>query len=383
MRIVALDLGLRTTDWCEVRDGVVVARGRVGRTEELVEVLGPDEPPARVGFEACREAWSVNDQLRQWGNEPVMLDTTRVRAIGVGSHGRKNDRMDAEVLAIALERGHVAVAHVLSDHGRRLREALEKHRALTETRKRLVTHARGLARGRGVLVPSCATDDFAKNLRGAHLPESLQGLLEPLLPPLEQVTWQLATVDLEVQQLCEAGTNPVLDRLASVPGVSVLSAAAFMSVIDDPNRFRYASDVVAYIGLCPSERSSGGKQRLGAITKRGNSYLRWMLVQSAWCILRTRTGDPLGLWGHRVAARRGRMRAAVAVARRLARVLFSLWRDGTYYDPKVFAADKWASNEQQSQRQQVAAQRAATKLRRQRRIHEQTRESSVGQEVTA
>lgn len=383
MRIVALDLGLRTTDWCEVKDGVVIARGRVGRVQELVGVLGPNQPPARVGFEACREAWAVNDRLREWGNEPVMLDTTRVRAIGVGSHGRKNDRMDAEVLAIALERGHVALAHVLSQSGRQLREALEKHRALTETRKRLVTHARGLARGRGILLPSCATEDFAKHLRESRLPDALESLLEPLLPPLEHVTYQLAAVDLEVQQLCKAGSDPVLDRLASIPGVSVLSAAAFMSVIDDVRRFRHASDVVAYIGLCPSERSSGGKQRLGAITKRGNSYVRWMLVQSAWCILRRRDGDPLAAWGQAVAKRRGRMRAAVAVARRLARVLFSLWRDGTYYDPKTFSADKWGSADEAAERQQLAATRAKAKLERQQRTRQQTPEPVATQEVNA
>lgn len=293
MRIVALDLGLRTTDWCEVKDGVVIARGRVGGTEEL----------------------------------------------------------------------------------------FEKHRALTETRKRLVTHARGLARGRGIQLPSCATDDFAVHLRESRLPEPLHSLLEPLIPPIEHVTYQLAAVDLEVQQLCEAGSDPVLDRLASVPGVSVLSAAAFMSVIDDVRRFRHASDVVAYIGLCPSERSSGGKQRLGAITKRGNSYVRWMLVQSAWCILRRRDGDPLSAWGQVVAKRRGRMRAAVAVARRLARVLFSLWRDGTYYDPKTFSADKWSSVEQAAGRQQVAATRAKAKLERQRRTRQRTPEPVATQEV--
>jgi hypothetical protein len=77
------------------------------------------------------------------------------------------------------------------------------------------------------------------------------------------------------------------------------------------------------------------------------------------------------------------MRAAVAVARRLARVLFSLWRDGTYYDPKAFATDKWATVDQAAQRQRVAAAHATAKLRRQRRIHEQTRELGAGQEVSA
>lgn len=377
MRVLALDLGLKTTDWCEVAHGQVVGRGRVNSILELESVLGPERPPARVGFEACREAWHVYDLLRAWGNDAVIFDTTRVRAMGVGSHGRKNDRMDAEVLAIALERGYAALSHVLSVPARLLREALERHRALVETRKRLVTHARGLARGRGIQLPACATEDFASNLRRAELPAFLSELIEPMLAPLEIVNLQLTKVDLHIQQLLEESPDPLLERLASVPGVSVVSAAAFVSVIDDVHRFRSASQVVAYVGLCPSERSSGGKQRLGAITKRGNAYLRWILVQSAWCILRTRSQDELVTWAHAVAKRRGRMRAAVAVARRLIGILFALWRDGTYYDGKTAHVDRlrWKTlaqgsapaDEEARQRTARLATLASNKIRRHQR----------------
>jgi len=276
-------------------------------------------------------------------------------------------------LAIALERGYAALSHVLSVRARLLREALERHRALVETRKRLVTHARGLARGRGIQLPACATEDFAFHLRRAELPVFLSDLIEPMLAPLETVNLQLTKVDLHIQQLLEESPDPLLERLASVPGVSVVSAAAFVSVIDDVHRFRSASQVVAYVGLCPNERSSGGKQRLGAITKRGNAYLRWILVQSAWCILRSRSQDELVMWAHAVAKRRGRMRAAVAVARRLTGILFALWRDGTYYDGKTAHVDRlrWKGaapvDEAQRQRTALLASNASNKIRRHQR----------------
>lgn len=375
MRTVALDLGLNSIDWCEVSNGQVVARGRVDDLRGIVGVLDPDKGRAQVGFEACRESRHVYELVRSLGHEPKMIDTTRVRQIGVGSHGRKNDRLDAEKLAVALERGHVALAHVLSREAHELRELQEVHRALTETRSRLITNVRGLLRGRGVILPSCAPESFPKMLTELGLPEPLQVVVAPLKVMLEPLNKQISTVVLRIEELCTSRPDGEIERLASVPGVSVLVAAAFISVIDDARRFHRASEVVSYLGLCPSEHTTGGKQRLGAITKCGNSYARWMLVQSAWCMLRSReVKDPLVRWAHRVAQRRGRMRAAVAVARRIARTLWALWRDGTYYDAELdreranqrVAGEAEPDRAARSARAQKAARR---KLDRARRAH--------------
>ncbi|MEO8185669.1 MAG: transposase [Deltaproteobacteria bacterium] len=124
MRKVALDLGAKKTTYCEVFEGQVVRRATVSEIETLRSLLGPEEPTAQVAIEACREAWHVHDLLRSWGNEVVLVDTTRSRRLGIGQHGRKTDRIDAEVLARALERGGIPVAHVLSPHRRELRRQL-------------------------------------------------------------------------------------------------------------------------------------------------------------------------------------------------------------------------------------------------------------------
>jgi len=378
MRNVALDLGAREISWCEVRGGEVIGRGVVHGIEELEPILGQQTPVARVGFEACREALHVHDWMAARGHVPFVFDTTRVRAIGVGSHGRKNDRMDAERLAVALERGYAAEAHVLSAQARKLREALEVHRALVGCRAELVRHARGLAAGRGVRLPPCAIDCFADNVAKLELPEPISVLIAALVSSVRTLQAQLADVDAQIASLLEDAEDPAVERLASVPGVSMMVAAAFIAVIDDPRRFRCASQVVAYLGLCPSERTTGGKQRLGAITKRGNGYARTTLVQAAWCVLRSRaTRDPLVHWAHRVARRRGRMRAAVAVARRLARILWRMWRDGTYYDPQgIWRAAAQGAQDQVREANTVlrmAQRQSATKLRKQRRLIERAR----------
>ena len=89
-----------------------------------IQCPGPSSAPARVAIEACREAWFAHDTLRAWGHQVLLVDTTRSRQLGIGQHGRKNDRIDAEQLARAVERGGIPLAHLLSPHHRGSRELL-------------------------------------------------------------------------------------------------------------------------------------------------------------------------------------------------------------------------------------------------------------------
>lgn len=389
MRTIALDLGKASIDWCEVAQGRVVDRGRVRDLQALQPILGRESGPVRVGFEACREALHAHDVMLSWGHVPYVFETTCVRSFaGIGQHGRKNDRIDAERLALALERDHAKFAHVLSEDARRLRELQEQHRALVETRKRLVIHTRGILRGRGIDVPACAIESFVGNLRKAQREGSLTTCwVDAFLAPLEALEPEIAKVDLAIHALCTAQKDPVIERLASVPGVSLLVAAAFISVIDRADRFDNASQVSSYLGLCPAENSTGGRRKLGSITKQGNPYARGMLVQAAWCVLRSRdTKDQLVQWAHKTSRRRGGMRAAVAVARRLSRILYSLWKHGTYYDPRGAvplphdSGDGKEGAAEELKRIAEASKRGALKLQRLQRVHHKTLQNTKNSE---
>ena len=328
MRIVALDLGSKIS-YCEVKDAQVVERTTATSLSGLAQLLGPNTPPAKVAFEACREAWSVYDQLAEWGHEPLMLDTTRVRQLGIGQHKRKNDRIDAETMARALEIGRVPLAHVLSPHRRELRLQLGVRRALVGTRAEFISSIRGLARAHGKHLPTCTTEHFLEHLRETPLDEATRALAEPLAKMLEVLNPQIALVENKLEQLC--AKEPVIKRLGTVPGVGLIVAAAFVSVIDEAKRFRRAHDVEAYLGLVPSENTSIHR-RLGAITKQGNSYVRALLVQAAHSVFRLRAADPLKRWGEAIEQRRGKRIAVVAVARRLVGILWAMWRDGSVYN---------------------------------------------------
>lgn len=112
-----------------------------------------------------------------------------------------------------------------------------------------------------------------------------------------------------------------------------MTSAAFVSALDDVTRFRSAHQVEAYLGLVPSEHSSGERQHRGRIAKRGNAHMRWLLVEAAWRILRSSLPERamLKAWAYQIAVRRGKRMAVVALARRLAGILYAMWRDESVY----------------------------------------------------
>jgi transposase len=332
----------------------------------LFPLLGPNTPPANVAIEACREAWFVHAKLKEWGQRPILVDTTRTKQIGIAQHGRKTDKIDAEVLARALEEGRLPLAHVLSPARQELRMQLGVRRALIETRSQYITTVRGLARARGIELPSCESDRFLWHLRRAKLNEATRALIAPLFGTLERIETELELVHAKLEKLCF--DEPLIVRLATAPGVGPVTAAAYVSVIDDARRFRNAHQVESYIGLVPSEESTGMRRRIGAITKAGNRYLRSMLVEAGWNVLRVRDpNDPLKLWGDTIVQRRGKRIAVIAVARRLTGVLWAMWRDGTVYDPAKLGLASAAGTARQASALTAQAERfahATKKIRR-------------------
>lgn len=351
-RYVGLDIG-KSTEFCEVRQEQVTARATVRKEADLEARLGPGTARALVVFEACREMWHLYDLLTGWGHEVWVVDTTRVRQLGIGQHKRKNDRIDAEALARAGESGRVPRAYVLSHASQRLRVKLGVRRALVETRAQYVTTIRSLLRSEGLTAPSCETHIFVRKLEATELPGAVREAIKPLVVALEAIGPQIQKVDEDLEKHCS--DQPIVQLLASAPGVGRIVAAVYVSVIDTPLRFRTAHQVEAYLGLVPSEATSG-KRKLGAITKQGNSYLRSVLTQAAWSVVRLRASDPLKSWGQAIAKRRGKRVAVIAIARRLAGILWAMWRDNSHYDPSnVGKASARGKRQEAQQTEQTAS----------------------------
>ena len=337
MRTIGLDVGKRHIYIAVATNRAITERHRVDSVEELIAWLG--DTPAIVGFEACRQGWYLADELEARGHCALMIDTTRVAEIGIGRHGKKNDKIDAERVALAVARGDLPEAHILSRGRRELRHAVNARACLVETRAKLIITARGMLSSCGVEVKGDA-DAFVEQAAKLTLPPQVADVIPSLLQSIASVTISVQEVDRKLIQ--SIATDAVARRLMTVPGVGPIVAACFICVIDDPKRFKSATQVGSYVGLAPSESSSGASgQQLGHITKAGNSQLRSLLVQAALVILtlpKSYANDPLYVWGRQVKERRGKtMIAAVALARKLSEILWSMWKHGTVYDPEHVA----------------------------------------------
>jgi transposase len=337
--IIGLDLHKRESQLCvKAADGTITERRIVTSRERFTAVLGHaggQRSPARILLEATTESEWVARHLETLGHEVIVADPNFAPMYATRSRRSKTDRRDARTLMQACDTGVYRRAHRLSEARRHVRAELAVRDCLVRTRTRYVALAKALVRRDGLRVPSSSSGSsgcVAERLATLPLSAELTRELAPLVCVLGAVNEQLRVLD----RCREARTrsDPAVALLTTVPGVGPVTASAFVATVDDVRRFHAAHDLEAYLGLVPSERSSGEKRQLGRITKAGNGRVRWLLVEAGWGLLRSKAPATAALraWGFRIAARRGKRIAAVALARRLAGILFAMWRDGAAYD---------------------------------------------------
>jgi transposase len=336
---IAIDLGGRESQICVASsDGEVILEER--RATRGLKTFLSGRAKSRVVMETCAEAFRVADAAREAGHEVVVVPATLVRALGVGSRGLKTDVRDARHLAEASCRmKRMPSVHVPAEVSRQRKLTCGAREVLIECRTKLVNAVRGwlrtealggIRRGNPETFPPRLRQHIAE--RGATIPSSV----ERLVATIEAINLQVVEADAELETTAKG--DPVCQRLMSVPGVGPVTAVRFVAAIDDVSRFQHAKVVQSYLGLVPGEHSSSDRRRLTSITKAGSTQVRWALVQAAWSARRWRKNDPMVKWTLEVEARRGRFVAVVALARKIAGILFALWRDGTTYDPRRGAA---------------------------------------------
>jgi transposase len=162
----------------------------------------------------------------------------------------------------------------------------------------------------------------------------MKATLAPLRSLIEICDDELVNADEQFERLVVA--DPVVKRLTTLPSIGPITASAFVAALDTVSRFDRAGQVTSYLGLVPYEHSSGEKQRRGNIVRSAQPHLQSLLVQAAWRMSRAtdpRT-EPFRTWAQAIARRRGKKVAMVALARRLARTLFAMWRDQADYRPE-------------------------------------------------
>ena len=305
MEIIGLDLHQRESPLSSKADeGTITDRRIVTSRERFTTVLGA-RPRARILLEAGTESEWVARHLESLGHEVIVADPNDAPMYANRSRRTKTDTRDARTLMDACETGARRPAYRLSEARRHVRAELAVRDALVRTRTRYIALAKALVRRDGLRVPTSASAWVPTRITELELSPALTTELEPLFAVFTPLNAQIAVADARIAAF--AKEDPIATRLTTAPGVGPVTASVFVATMDDITRFRSAHELEAYLGVVPSERSSGEKRQLGHITKAGYGRMRWLLVEAAWHILRSKSPQTAG-------------------------ILYAMWRDGVPYD---------------------------------------------------
>jgi transposase len=334
---LGLDLGDRSHYVCVLAAaGQILHEGPLLNDRAALARLLTNYPAATVALEAGTHSPWISRYLTGLGATVIVANPRKLHAIS--RHERKCDRRDAVMLA-RLVRADVALLHPLQ-HGTAQAQhdllGLKLRDRLVRTRVNLINTVRFTLKSLGHAVSNPSSEAFHKNILTA-VPADCLPVVQPVLAVLALLTEKIKTLERDLVMRGKKA-YPVTQRLQQIAGVGPLTALCFVLKIGEPARFGRSRDVGPYLGLCPGRDQSGGTDKQLRISKCGDGLLRRLLVSAAHYIL-----GPFGpacalrAYGQHLTgtSTREKKRAVVAVARKLAVLLLSLWKHGTDYEPRV------------------------------------------------
>jgi transposase len=317
-------------------DGKVVVRRRIRRSEVLA--FFSRQSPAVVGMEACATSHYWARELEALGHEVRLMPAQYVKPY---VKRQKNDATDAEAICEAVGRPSMRFVPVKSAEQQAVLMLHRSRDLLVRQRTMLINALRGHlaefglieARGPGRIDRLIATIDG----EGDRIPQAARHALAPLIAQLRSAAEQIEALDARI--LAWHKQSDVSHRLATIPGVGPITASAIAASVPDARAFSSARQFAAWIGLVPRQNSTGGKPRLGRISKQGDAYIRRLLIIGAQSVLRWARPAKSSAWMISLLGRRPRKVVAVALANKMARIVWALMvRGENYRQPTIATA---------------------------------------------
>lgn len=287
-----------------------------------------------VAIEAGNQTAWIYEVLVALGAQVTVVNPTKVKLIAESR--RKTDKVDAKILCELLRlNGLPEPVHMPGKETRALRGLLVARRQLVAARTKLCNVVRGMLRQEGVRLPANALSSvigWRRLLEQGLEQEHLAVIVAAYFETFARLTQSIRSLEGELAEREKQDSR--VARLQTMPRVGRIASLTFLAAVDDVNRFRSSRKLVGYSGLAPTVRSSGERTEYGSISRQGRAELRAVWVQIAHLVAMddSRATAPLRRWFHRVAARRGKKTAAVALARRLLVIAYQLLRTDTDYD---------------------------------------------------
>lgn len=304
--------------------GTVVVRKRCSRAQLLVYTA--NIRVHRIGMEACSGSHFLGRALREQGHDVRLLPAQYVKPY---VKTNKSDYIDAEAIAEAVERPNMRFVPIKTEDQLDLQAAHRVRERWVMRRTAVVNQIRGLLLERGLTLPKGrrhleqAIPGILKNAESKWL-EAFLVLIRQLNQELEQLSERIEEMDKVIERT--AADHEGCQRLMTIPGIGPVTATALVAAIGNGAAFRRGRDLAAWVGMVPREYSTGGRQKLLGISKRGNGYLRRLFVQGARTVMqhRNRQAISLGRWLDGLTARAHQNVAIVALANKLVRVAWAV-----------------------------------------------------------
>jgi transposase len=286
--------------------------------------------PGRIAMEACSSAHHWGRTFAALGHQVELLPARWVKSFVMGN---KDDAADARAIYVAAHQSHIRRIPVKSVQQQALQGAHRVRSQWIGTRTALINNLRGLLNEFGVALPQ-GKEVGLKALaeQRAHVDTQIPALMSALadlqLTMLRQINEAIEAVEHELQAVQKV--SPVARQLREMPGIWLLGATALTATLGDGSGWRNAREFACCMGLTPAHAGTGGKVRIGAISKKGDPYIRTLLVSGANSLLNNGKTDP---WIDKLLLRRPRNVVVVAIANKLARTAWALVAKGRHYDP--------------------------------------------------
>jgi transposase len=293
------------------------------------------QAPATVVMEACSSSHHWARQFVRFGHDVKLLPPFYVRPYVQRS---KTDRTDVKGMLEAWRNSDIRPVPIKTEAQQQLIALHRVRSTWIATRTARINTSRGILREFGIVVANGASRVPARVTEliedaNTELPMGVRDVLNELVMEIRQLTSRIENVERQLASL--ADETPAVERLCSIPGVGLLTATALIAFVGNVERFPSSRHFSCYLGLTPREHSSGLRRQLGQISKRGDVYIRMLLTHGArsvlWAAKSKSKPDKFSTWALDVHRRRGHNKASIAVANKMARIVWAVWKHGKPY----------------------------------------------------